>query len=81
VVLQARRGRDTLVLQGVAHDDGQIAEVRVNGKPAQLTASAAGVVDWRIELNVADTQQIQALAVDQAGNTERTPHRFAVPAR
>ena len=81
VVLDARRSGDVLVLQGVAHDDGEIAEVRVNGKPAQLSASAAGVVDWRIELDAADTKQIQALAIDRAGNSERTPHEFPAPAK
>ncbi len=75
-VLSVRRKGEGWVLRGVAHDNGEIVKVMVNGKEAKLVQTMAGVVDWEVELE--DAKEIVAGAVDRAGNEERTPHRVAV---
>ena len=60
---------------GVAHDNGTIAEVIVNGRPARLTVNNAGVVDWETVLE-GSSLRVSAGAVDQAGNRETTPHEI-----
>ena len=74
VVLQVRRRGDRLQVQGIAHDNGQITSVKVNGTPARLVDSGAGVVDWSVELEVPGDGNLTATAADAAGNQELTPH-------
>ena len=47
--------------------------VTVNGRPASVVSSGAGVVDWQITLDD-PAAQVVAGARDQAGNVEQTPH-------
>lgn len=70
-----RRG-DRLLVAGVSHDNGQIAAVTVNGRPAEIAAESGGVADWKIELPWPGQGQIVALASDAAGNVELTGHRL-----
>lgn len=72
-----RRGGKLLVT-GVSHDNGEIVAVTVNGKPAKVVSSRAGVVDWRIALPAAGVQRLKAFAADKAGNVERTAHTKAL---
>lgn len=75
VVTSVRRESDRLVVTGVSHDNGEIAAVTVNGRKADVVASHAGVVDWRIEIPGQKKDTVTAAATDQAGNIERTAHR------
>ena len=65
------------IVRGVSHDNGEIAAVEVNGKPAQFVASASGVVDWQAAL-ASDAGTVVAFAKDRAGNVERLAHRVTV---
>jgi len=61
-------------VRGISHDNGEIATVSVNGRPATITAQHAGVADWTITLDApADGRHI-AKATDLAGNAELVPH-------
>jgi hypothetical protein len=75
IVTHARITGGRVFVQGVSHDDGEVAKVTVNGRPALATAAAAGVVDWTIELPPPADGRIVAVAVDEAGNVEPAPHR------
>ncbi len=78
IVTSVRLVGDKLVATGVSHDDGEIAAVTVNDRAAELSATTAGVADWRIELPAGSTGEIVALARDAQGNEEQTPHRVAL---
>ena len=62
------------LISGVAHDNGEIVSVTVNGLPAKITAQHTGVVDWSILLDAPEDGRFVAKAVDRAGNEERLPH-------
>jgi hypothetical protein len=62
------------LVNGVSHDNGEIASVTVNGHPAKITAQHAGVADWSITLDVPTDGRFVAKATDRAGNEERMPH-------
>src|SRR5690606_19245950 len=80
VITSVRRDGDNLVVQGVTHDNGQIAAVKVNGQAAKTVSSAVGggLVDWEISLPHRGVEAITAAAVDAAGNAEQHAHRVAV---
>jgi hypothetical protein len=63
-------------VRGTSHDNGEIVSVEVNGQPAELTATASGVVDWQATLATVAGSTITAYAKDQAGNIEQTAHRL-----
>jgi len=67
---------DKRIVQGVSHDNGEVQSVSVNGRPAKITAQHAGVAAWSIELDAMPSGRFVALATDQAGNIERTPHEI-----
>ncbi len=79
VITSARREGGRIVLEGVAHDDGEIASVTVNGETAEVVSVNAGVVDWRIDIAAPPDGRVTAGAVDDAGNRELTPHELVVP--
>ncbi|MCO6459608.1 MAG: G8 domain-containing protein [Pirellulaceae bacterium] len=81
VILGVQRSGGKLIVQGVSHDDGQVRQVQVNGMPAEMTTATPGVTDWRIELDAGQTATLSALAVDDAGNIELTPHVLELAAR
>ncbi|HEX5444964.1 MAG TPA: hypothetical protein VFW87_14095, partial [Pirellulales bacterium] len=76
IVLSVASEGGRLMVRGVSHDNGEIAAVEVNGKPAELLAAASGVVDWQAALEADSEGPIIAFAKDQAGNIEQTPHRM-----
>lgn len=72
-VLSVRKEKQQWVVRGISHDNGEVAKVMVNGQDAQLQRTTAGVVDWEIHL-AKRPAKLMALAVDAAGNQEKTPH-------
>lgn len=66
---------ERLIVEGISHDNGRIVSVIVNGRPARIVASQAGVVDWRAELDAANLDHLTAHAEDAAGNVERYGHQ------
>jgi hypothetical protein len=62
------------IVRGIAHDNGEIATVSVNGHPATITAQHAGVADWIITLDAPSNGRYLAQATDLAGNAEQMPH-------
>jgi hypothetical protein len=76
VVTSAMRNGDKLLVQGVVTDNGEIAQVTVNGKAARLDTLTG---DFAIELP-ADTQEVVARSQDKVGNVEALPHVVAVQA-
>lgn len=55
------------LVRGVSHDNGTVATVTVNGKPAAITSQHSGVADWEIALT---ERPREAWATDAAGNKE-----------
>jgi hypothetical protein len=75
VVLATRRTGGQVIVQGVSHDNGEIASVVVNGQPAKIVSQAAGVADWEIALDLPADQTVSAHAFDRAGNVEQRKHQ------
>ena len=78
VITRVERTTDGKVrVFGVASDDGAIANVVVNGRPA--TATAANFAQWEIVLadDGAGEYRISAHAEDAAGNGETHAHGTA----
>jgi hypothetical protein len=46
MILSQRRGDAGLVVRGISHDNGDVASVSVNGRPAKILSLVAGVADW-----------------------------------
>jgi len=63
------------IVRGVSHDDGEIATVTVNGRPAEILTQHAGVADWTITLEVPSDDRFLARSVDRLGNSEQIPHQ------
>jgi len=64
---------------GVAHDDGEVATVTVNGRDATITAQQSGVAEWTIELDTPTDGRFVAKAADRSGNVEKMSHVSRVP--
>lgn len=62
------------IVRGVAHDNGVIATVTVNGRNAIIISQHAGVADWTITLDLPADGRYIAKSTDGAGNVELTPH-------
>lgn len=78
VITSARKQTDGKVLvRGVTQDNGEVAEVTVNGQKAKLVSQHAGVADWEVTLTA--TKEVSAAARDKAGNTERNGHKLVLP--
>lgn len=75
MIRSARRSSEGVEVAGITQDNGELKEVRVNGQPARLTASHAGVTEWIATLP-RDVEEIVAAGVDAAGNVERNAHRI-----
>jgi len=63
-------------VRGVAHDNGEVQTVTVNGQLAKIVAQQAGVADWTITIAAPDKGRYVALSKDSAGNTELMPHEL-----
>ena len=78
VILSARKQADgKLLVRGVTQDNGEVADVTVNGQRARIVTQHAGVADWEITLPAA--KELTASASDRAGNRERNSHKLALP--
>ena len=78
VITSARKQADgKLLVRGVTQDNGEVAEVTVNGQKAKLVSQHAGVADWEITLPAA--KDVSATARDKAGNPERNGHKLLLP--
>ena len=67
--------REVKVQVPIKRDNGEIATVSVNGRPATITTQHAGVADWIITLAAPADGRYLAQATDRAGNAERMPHK------
>jgi hypothetical protein len=76
LVTRVRRDGDRLHLKGMAHDNGTVASVTVNGAAAVITSQHAGVAEWELTLPAA--APLTAKSRDAAGNEERWPHVIAM---
>ncbi len=65
------------IVRGVPHDNGTVAAITVNGRPATIVNQHAGVADWSITLDAPPDDRFVAKAADTAGNAERTPHELS----
>ncbi len=81
VILSVRRVDDKLVVRGISHDNGDIASVGVNGRPARIVSLFAGVADWEAVIEPPADGRVSAGASDRAGNEEKTPHRVRIGAK
>ena len=81
MITSVRQAKDKLLVQGISQDNGEIASVTVNGRPAKILSAHAGVADWEVTLDSrgAKAVKVTAHAVDRAGNTERTGHSLSLP--
>ena len=75
MITSVQRVKSQLIVKGISQDDGDIASVIVNGRPAKIISSHAGVADWEISLPLSEAKKrLVARAVDHAGNAENTAH-------
>jgi hypothetical protein len=73
VITQVTPQRDgNLLVRGVASDNGVIKQVLVNGKEA--SADSDDFATWSITLPA--SPELEAVASDETGNVEKTPHRM-----
>jgi hypothetical protein len=78
VITSARKQADgKLLVRGVTHDNGEVADVTVNGQRAKILTQHAGVADWELTLTAA--KELTATARDRAGNAERNGHKLTLP--
>ena len=78
VILSARKQADgKLLIRGLTQDNGEIADVTINGQRAKIVSQHPGIVDWEITLPPA--KELTATARDKAGNTERNSHKIVLP--
>ena len=67
----SRRGGGWIA-QGVSQDNGTVASIQVNGRPAIILSQHHGIADWEATIDAAD-KTVTAVATDAAGNVEKTP--------
>ena len=65
------------LVRGVSEDNTNVASVEVNGTPARILTTHAGVVDWEASIDSSDAGQITAFATDTSGNVEKLPARMS----
>lgn len=78
VITSVRRTGNQLVVKGVAHDNGDVAKVLVNGLTANLVTINAGVVDWEVTILLPKDGKITAHGIDRAGNIEKMGHEVRI---
>jgi hypothetical protein len=78
MVTSVRKEIGRLLVRGVTHDNGEVAAVTVNGRPAKIVSQHAGVADWEAALDAGDVTELTAFAVDKAGNEEKMPAKAKV---
>ena len=78
-VITGTRLRDgKLIVSGVTHDNGDVVSVTVNGQPAQIVSTSAGLADWQITIDTPPAGKVIANAKDRAGNIERNAHEITI---
>jgi uncharacterized protein (TIGR03067 family) len=73
-----RTGDGAVVVRGTTAEDGTVARVVVNGRPAKATAP--NFAEWEVTLSELPGGELSAHAVDAAGNVEPQPHRLVLGA-
>jgi hypothetical protein len=81
MITSVRQQDGKLIVSGITHDNGDVSEVFVNGRTAEIVSTVAGVADWRISLERSDTGKVIAYAKDKAGNKEQTAHERVLDSR
>jgi hypothetical protein len=77
MILSAQRAGKQVRLRGVAHDNGEIDSVQVNGRAARITARHAGLVEWEATIDAPADRRIAARSIDSQGNAESHGHVWA----
>jgi hypothetical protein len=73
-----RRGEDgKLMVTGLTQDNGEVAQVNVNGLPARVITSSCDLAEWSARIDAPADGQVAAFATDRAGNVEKTVHRVS----
>lgn len=80
IITSIRRTADIIDISGVSHDNGDIVSIQVNGHDAEVMTTSAGVVVWRVSLNVPADGRLIASASDRDGNKEQTGHVIQIHA-
>lgn len=71
VITRVTRHGGTVTVNGVTADNGTVAKVTVNGKPAKATSP--NFSQWEVVLDGSGELTLTAAAEDAAGNVEKTP--------
>ncbi|MEZ0264908.1 MAG: hypothetical protein ACAI43_09290, partial [Phycisphaerae bacterium] len=79
MIRSVTRTGDKLRVTGVTHDNGDLAQVTVNGQPASVVSTSAGITDWQVEIAAPADGKVTATSKDATGNLEQMPH--VVPVR
>jgi hypothetical protein len=74
IITNIRRDGGELHVSGISHDDGKVADIRVNSQRARVVSINAGVVTWTIQLKANGVQKIIAFSKDATGNIEKMAH-------
>jgi Tfp pilus assembly protein PilN len=77
VITSVKRDGDNLIVNGVSSDNTEVAKVEVSGLLATLSSVAPGVTEWEARLPAGGKSEINAHAVDRAGNVEALRARKA----
>jgi hypothetical protein len=80
IITQAIRDGKQIRVTGISHDDNEITQITVNGKPAEVKSRASGVVDWTVTLAEPTDGKLAAQATDATGNVEQTAHVLTLDA-
>jgi hypothetical protein len=72
MITSVRASKGKRIVRGVAHDNGEIAAVTVNGRPAKILSAESGVATWEIILDGPRDGAVVAKSIDKAGNEEQT---------
>ena len=72
MITSVRVSKGKRIIQGVAHDNGEIAAVTVNGHAAKILSAESGVATWEIILDGPRDGAVVAKSIDKAGNEEQT---------
>ena len=81
IITSTRREEGKVIVTGISHDNGDITAVIVNGQPAEIISTNAGVADWQVTLDEAHAGKVIAFGKDRAGNSEQTGHELTVARR
>jgi hypothetical protein len=73
LITSVRTVKGAVLVRGLTQDNGEVAAVAVNGKPARLQPAEAGIAEWEISLELPKDRHLTARATDRAGNQEKQP--------